>query len=127
MLLPKMKILLIDQDLYGMAYMKRELARYGFILLTAEDGVDAIEKAMIHNPEIILMDIPISKINGIEACVRLRRIEKFDNTIIAFLTQEPDDNYQVLCFEAGADDYIRKPIKTKVLVHRLNALYRRVS
>lgn len=107
-----------------------EIVRYnlslqGYRILTAKNGHEAVEKAKEFRPHLILLDVMMPKVNGIEACRKIRSIPELEETVIAFLTARGEDFSQIEGFAAGADDYITKPIKPKVLVERVKALLRR--
>lgn len=107
-----------------------EIVRYnlslqGYRILTAKNGQEAVEKAKEFRPHLILLDVMMPKVNGIEACRKIRSIPELEETVIAFLTARGEDFSQIEGFAAGADDYITKPIKPKVLVERVKALLRR--
>src|SRR5690606_11878664 len=91
----------------------------------AENGLEAIKKAKKHHPHLIILDVMMPEMDGIEACEKLRNVPDLSETIITFLTARGEDYSQVAGFEAGADDYITKPIKPKVLVSKVKALLRR--
>lgn len=101
------------------------LEREGYEVLTAANGRKAVELAKTHQPDLILLDVMMPEMDGMETCRELREDRKLDNTIIAFLTARNEDYSQIAGFDAGADDYISKPIKPRVLVSRVKALLRR--
>ncbi|HBC05063.1 MAG TPA: DNA-binding response regulator, partial [Aequorivita sp.] len=107
-----------------------EIIRYnltseGYTVETAENGLEAIEQAKNVRPQLIIMDVMMPKMDGIEACEKIRNIPELSETVITFLTARGEDYSQMAGFEAGADDYITKPIKPKVLVSKVKALLRR--
>ncbi|GIZ16478.1 response regulator transcription factor [Capnocytophaga catalasegens] len=120
------KILLVDDEKDIVELIEYNLQREGFQILTASNGKQAIKVAQKELPHLILMDIMMPELDGIEACTQLRSIPALSDTIIAFLTARSEDYSQLAGFEAGADDYITKPIKPKVLVSKVKALLRRV-
>ena len=93
---------------------------------TASNGVEAVKKAKKHLPHLIIMDVMMPEMDGIEACEKIRILPQLKDTIITFLTARGEDYSQVAGFEAGADDYITKPIKPKVLVSKIKSLLRRL-
>jgi two-component system alkaline phosphatase synthesis response regulator PhoP len=121
------KILLVDDEPDILEIVGYNLSAEGYQIITAENGVEAIEKAKKHKPHLIILDVMMPKMDGIEACERIRQDDKFNNTIITFLTARGEDYSQVAGFDAGADDYITKPIKPKVLVSKVKALLRRLK
>lgn len=103
------------------------LSAEGYEVYTAKNGIEAISKAKKKNPHLIIMDVMMPEMDGIEACGIIRETAGLENTIIAFLTARGEDYSQVAGFEAGADDYITKPIKPKVLVSKVKSLLRRIK
>ena len=121
------KILLVDDEPYILEIVWYNLKNEGYQVITAENGQEAIKFAKKYNPHLILLDIMMPEMDGIEACEKIRKINSLENVIIAFLTARGEDYSQVAGFEAGADDYITKPIKPKVLVSKIKSLLRRLK
>ncbi|MFC7356436.1 response regulator transcription factor [Jejudonia soesokkakensis] len=119
------KILLVDDEPDILEIVGYNLTSEGYNVFTAENGLEAISKAKKHNPHLIILDVMMPKMDGIEACEKLRKIPELSETVITFLTARGEDYSQVAGFEAGADDYITKPIKPKVLLSKVKALLRR--
>lgn len=119
------KILLADDDKDIIEFMSYNLQNEGFIVVSCRNGRDAIEAAKKEKPHLILLDVMMPEMDGIETCEEIRKIPGLDHTIIAFLTARGEDYSQIAGFEAGGDDYIVKPIKPKVLISRINALLKR--
>ncbi|QQR99222.1 MAG: response regulator transcription factor [Sphingobacteriales bacterium] len=119
------KVLVVDDEQDILEFLSYNLEKDGFEVLTAENGRQAVEIAKKEEPDIILLDVMMPDMDGIEACRTLRELPQFENTIIAFLTARTEDYSQIAGFETGADDYISKPIKPRVLISRLRALLRR--
>lgn len=119
------KVLVVDDEQDILEFLSYNLEKDGFAVITAENGKVALEKAKKEEPDIILLDVMMPEMDGIEACRTLREMPQFENTIIAFLTARTEDYSQIAGFETGADDYISKPIKPRVLISRLRALLRR--
>jgi two-component system alkaline phosphatase synthesis response regulator PhoP len=119
------KVLIVDDEPDILEFLSYNLEKDGFEVETAENGKVGVEKAKRSNPDIILLDVMMPEVDGIEACRQLRELPQFSNTIIAFLTARTEDYSQIAGFETGADDYISKPIKPRVLISRLRALLRR--
>ncbi len=119
------KILIVDDEKDILEFLSYNLKKEGFKVYTAENGEEAIKVAEKQHPHLILMDVMMPKMEGMEACEKIRQLEGFNNVIIAFLTARSEDYSQIAGFEAGADDYIMKPIKPKVLISRLKALLKR--
>ena len=121
------KILLVDDEADILEIVGYNLSSEGYQVTTAKNGVEAIEKAKKYKPQLIILDVMMPEMDGIEACEKLREIPDLSNTIITFLTARGEDYSQVAGFDAGADDYITKPIKPKVLVSKVKALLRRLK
>lgn len=119
------KILLVDDEPDILEIVGYNLENEGYQVYTGENGNEAIEKAKKHKPHLIILDVMMPEMDGIEACEKLREMPDLNNTIITFLTARGEDYSQVAGFDAGADDYITKPIKPKVLVSKVKALLRR--
>lgn len=119
------KILLVDDEEDVIEFLSYNLKKEGFRVLTAFDGEEAVKKAKKELPHLILMDIMMPKMDGMLAVEKIRKIAALDNTLIVFLTARAEDYSQIAGFEAGADDYVTKPVKPKVLVKRIMALLRR--
>ncbi|MDP3352579.1 MAG: response regulator transcription factor [Flavobacteriaceae bacterium] len=121
------KILLVDDEKDILEIIGYNLSKEGYQIITASNGKEAIEQAQKNNPHLIIMDIMMPEMDGIEACENIRKLPEMGNTIIAFLTARNEDYSQVAGFNAGADDYIAKPIKPKLLISKVNALLRRLN
>lgn len=119
------RILLVDDEADILEFLSFNLDQEGFEVFTAQNGKEAIEKANEVLPHLIILDVMMPEMDGMEACELLRQDEKFNKTIIAFLTARGEDYSQIAGFDAGADDYIAKPVKPKVLVSRIKALLKR--
>jgi two-component system, OmpR family, alkaline phosphatase synthesis response regulator PhoP len=119
------KILVVDDEPDILEFLSYTLEKEGFLVETAENGKQALEKAKKNQPDIVLLDVMMPEMDGIETCRTMREMPQFEHTIIAFLTARTEDYSQIAGFETGADDYISKPIKPRVLVSRLRALLRR--
>lgn len=119
------KILLVDDEPDILEIVDYNLSAEGYQVIKAENGLEAIKKAKKHQPHLIILDVMMPEMDGIEACEKIRAIPDLSETIITFLTARGEDYSQVAGFEAGADDYITKPIKPKVLVSKVKALLRR--
>ena len=118
-------ILLVDDEPDILEIVRYNLALEGYKIITAENGVEAIDKAKKVKPQLIIMDVMMPKMDGIEACEKIRSIPDLSETVITFLSARGEDFSQVAGLDAGADDYITKPIKPKVLVSKVKALLRR--
>ena len=120
-------ILCVDDEPDILEILKYNLSSEGYNVLTANDGLSAISKAKEIIPNLIIMDIMMPNMDGIEACEKLRADQKFNDTIIMFLTARGEDYSHVAAYEAGADDYVTKPVKPKVLVSKVKGLLRRLK
>lgn len=121
------KILLVDDEQDILEIVGYNLTQEGYQVITASNGKEAIFKAKKELPQLIIMDVMMPEMDGIEACETIRKMPELQDTIITFLTARSEDYSQVAGFDAGADDYIAKPIKPKVLVSKVKALLRRLK
>ena len=118
-------ILLVDDEPDILEIVRYNLTAEGYRVKTAENGLEAISIANKIKPQLILLDVMMPKMDGIEACQKIRELPGLSETVIAFLTARGEDYSELAGFDAGADDYITKPIKPKVLVGRVKGLLRR--
>ncbi len=121
------KILLVDDEPDILEIVGYNLKQEGYQIFTAANGKEAIVKAKKELPDLIIMDVMMPEMDGMEACENIRKIPELSNVIITFLTARSEDYSQVAGFDAGADDYIAKPIKPKLLVSKVKALLRRLK
>ncbi len=121
------KILLVDDEEDILEFLTYNLEKEGFNVNTALNGKEAIKKAKSEIPNLILMDVMMPEMDGMTAVENIRQIKELDNTLIVFLTARAEDYSQIAGFEAGADDYVTKPIKPKVLIKRIIALLKRAK
>jgi two-component system alkaline phosphatase synthesis response regulator PhoP len=121
------KILLVDDEPDILEIVGYNLSQEGYQIVTANNGKEAILKAKKELPQLIIMDVMMPEMDGMEACENIRKIPELSQVIIAFLTARSEDYSQVAGFDAGADDYITKPIKPKLLVSKVKALLRRLK
>ena len=121
----KPTILLVDDDPDIREFVTFNLAKEGYNVVTAKDGAEGVEAVKKHRPDLVLLDVMMPGMDGIEACEAIRTNPDIASTLIAFLSARGEDYSQVAGFDAGADDYITKPIRPKVLVSRVKALLRR--
>ena len=119
------RILCVDDEPDILEILKYNLSNEGYNVSTAKDGVSAIKKANDSKPNLLIMDVMMPNMDGIEACEKLRNDLKFNDTIIMFLTARGEDYSHVAAYEAGADDYVTKPVKPKVLLSKVKGLLRR--
>ena len=120
-------ILCVDDEPDILEILKYNLSSEGYNVLTANDGLSAISIAKEIIPNLIIIDIMMPNMDGIEACEKLRADQKFNDTIIMFLTARGEDYSHVAAYEVGADDYVTKPVKPKVLVSKVKGLLRRLK
>ncbi|MEH6534949.1 MAG: response regulator transcription factor [Psychroserpens sp.] len=121
------KILLVDDEPDILEIVGYNLSSQGYQIITAENGVEAVKKAKKEKPQLIILDVMMPEMDGIEACQLIRKVPDLSDTIITFLTARGEDYSQMAGFDAGADDYITKPIKPKILVSKVKALLRRIK
>ena len=119
-------ILVADDELDILEILNFNLQAEGYHVIKATNGNEAVELARIHNPDLIILDVMMPGKTGFEVCKILRADKAFENTIIIFLTALNDDSTEIKGLETGGDDYITKPISPKVLISRVNALFRRI-
>jgi len=119
------KILLVDDDPDSIEFISYNLKKEGFKVHSVNNGKDAVKMAAEIVPHIILLDIMMPEMDGVETCEELRKISSLNRTIIAFLTARGEDYSQIAGFDAGGDDYLTKPIKPKLLLSRIKALLKR--
>ena len=121
------KILLVDDEPDVIEIIRYNLEQEGYNVKTASNGKEALQKAQKNTPHLIIMDVMMPEMDGIEACEELRSDPTFNDTIIMFLTARGEDYSYVAAFDAGADDYVTKPIKPKIIVSKVKALLRRLK
>lgn len=121
------KILLVDDEPDILEFMEYNLKKEGFEVLLARNGKEALEIAKKERPVLIILDIMMPVMDGIEACRQIREIPELKHTMVTFLTARNEEYSQIAGFDVGADDYISKPIKPRILISRIKALLRRVN
>lgn len=119
------KVLLVDDEADILEMLKYNLEREGLRVSTALNGKDAMKLARSERPDLIVLDIMMPGMDGVEVCTQLRALPEFKQTLIVFLTARGEDYSQIAGFEAGADDYITKPVRPKVFVSKVKALLKR--
>ncbi|MEO6038684.1 MAG: response regulator transcription factor [Saprospiraceae bacterium] len=124
---PAKKILIVDDEPDILEFLQYNLRKEGYDVVTATDGKQAIEVAERERPQLIILDIMMPELDGVETCRILRSRKEFVDTPIAFLTARDEDYSQITALDVGGDDYITKPIKPRVLISRITALLRRAS
>jgi len=122
---PSPKVLVVDDEEPILELLKYNLEKQGYDVRTANDGQVAVDIARKFHPDLVLLDIMMPKVDGVEACRQLRAMPELVNTYIVFLTARAEEYSEVAAFDVGADDYILKPIKPRALMSRISALFRR--
>jgi len=120
----KIKVLLVDDEPDILEFLSYNLMKEGYEVSTAENGLESIKIAKIVKPDLILMDVMMPEMDGIEACAEIKKIDSLKKTIIVFLTARTEEFSQLAAYDSGADDYITKPVKPKVLMSKIKALLR---
>lgn len=120
-------ILLVDDEKDILEFLQYNLEKEGYKVFTASDGIEGVEMTQKVAPDLILMDVMMPRMDGIEACQTIRQELQLNSPLIAFLTSRSEDYSQVAGFEAGADDYITKPIRPRLLISKVEALLRRAG
>lgn len=121
------KVLIVDDEPDILEIISYNLVKEGYEILTAKNGIEALDKVPVFKPDLIILDIMMPKMTGVEACKILRSKPEYNDTLIIFLTALSDESSQIKGLETGADDYVNKPISPKVLVSRVNAIFRRLN
>ncbi len=120
------KVLVVDDEKDILQIVKYNLELHGYEVDTAENGVDAIAKLKTYKPDLILLDIMMPHKDGIQTCIEIRANPEYDDVLVIFLTALSDEKSEIRGLELGADDYISKPIKPKLLVSRVHSAFRRI-
>lgn len=121
----KFKILIVDDEDDIIEFLKYLLIKENYIIETAKNGIEAIKKTSIFKPDLILMDVMMPQMDGIEACRQIKAKQGFEKTTVVFLTARSEEYSEIAGFEAGAEDYIFKPIKPRALISRLGVILKR--
>ena len=121
------KILVVDDDPDIVEILRYNLSMAGYDIKSATNGKEAIKKAKIFLPEIILLDVMMPVMDGIETCTIIKEIPSLNNTRIIFLSARNEDYTQLSAFDAGADDYITKPVKPKILLKKIASILKRIN
>lgn len=121
------RILLVDDEVDILEFISYNLIKEGYTVFTANNGREAVTIARAERPHLILLDVMMPQMDGMETCAQIRTFPELKNTLIAFLTARNEDYSQIAGFEAGADDYITKPIRVKVLISRIKAMLKRAE
>ncbi len=121
------KILIVDDEPDILEFLRYNMVKEGFEVFTAGNGIEGIKLAKQHKPDLIILDVMMPEMDGIEACRRIREEKSLSHTLIIFLTARSEDFTELAAFDAGADDYVSKPIRPRILLSRIHALLRRKS
>ncbi|HEY0744335.1 MAG TPA: response regulator transcription factor [Chryseosolibacter sp.] len=124
---PMQKVLVVDDEEPILELLKYNLEKGGYDVKTAENGMKAVEIAKKFTPDLVLLDIMMPKMDGVETCRQIREIPEMQKSFVVFLTARSEEYSEVAAFDVGADDYITKPIKPRALMSRISALFRRDS
>ena len=122
-----LKILVVDDDLDIIEILKYNLNKSGYLVKSAKNGIEAIKRAKKFMPNIILMDVMMPEMSGIEACSEIKQIDELSETMIIFLSARSEDYTQISAYDAGADDYISKPIKPKILLKKISNIAKKLK
>ena len=122
-----LKILVVDDDLDIVEILKYNLNKAGYLVKSAKNGIEAIKRAKKFIPNIILMDVMMPEMSGIEACSEIKQIDELSETMIIFLSARSEDYTQISAYDAGADDYISKPIKPKILLKKISNIAKKIN
>jgi two-component system alkaline phosphatase synthesis response regulator PhoP len=120
------KILVVDDDPDIIEILRYNLSLAGYQVKTAFNGKEAVKKAKLFLPEIILLDIMMPEMDGIEACTQIKSLPSLNKTMIIFLSARSEDFTQIAAFDAGGDDYISKPVKPKILLRKIGSVVKRI-
>ena len=121
------RVLIVDDEADILEFIRYNLKKEGYEVYTASDGLEALKVAAEVSPHLVLLDVMMPNMDGMETCRQLRKMPQTEDAVIAFLTARAEDYSQVAGFDAGADDYIAKPVRPNVLVSRIRALLKRVD
>lgn len=121
------KILLVDDEEDILEFLSYNLIKDGFEILTANNGAKGLALAKKHKPDLVILDVMMPEMDGVDVCQRIRELPELDESLVLFLSARAEDYSELAGFSAGADDYITKPIKPKLLISRVNAILRRKS
>jgi len=121
----KFKILLVDDEKDILEFLSYNLKKEGFTVFTANNGKKGLKLAELNKPDLIILDVMMPEMDGVEVCQKIREKEEFNETLILFLTARSEEYSELAGFDAGADDYITKPIKPRLLISRINAILKR--
>ena len=120
------KVLIVDDEPDIVEIISYNLTKEGYLTLTAKNGIEALEKMHLFDPDLVILDIMMPRMNGVEVCKSIRSTPEYNDTLIILLTALSDEQSQIKGLESGADDYINKPVSPKVLISRVNAIFRRI-
>jgi two-component system alkaline phosphatase synthesis response regulator PhoP len=119
------KLLVVDDEKDILEFLKYNLEAKNYIVETAQDGISALKKLESFKPSLIILDVMMPRLNGVETCEKIRKDPTLDNVIILFLSARSEEFTQVACYDAGADDFIEKPIKIKLIIKKIEILLKK--
>ena len=121
------KLLVVDDEKDILEFLKYNLEANNYIVETAQDGVSALKKLKTYKPSLIILDVMMPRLNGVETCEEIRKDPTFNDVVILFLSARNEEFTQVACYDAGADDFIEKPIKIKLIIKKLKYFLKKVN
>ena len=119
------KLLVVDDEKDILEFLKYNLEANNYIVETAQDGVSALKKLKTYKPSLIILDVMMPRLNGVETCEEIRKDPTFNDVVILFLSARNEEFTQVACYDAGADDFIEKPIKIKLIIKKIEILLKK--
>ena len=119
------KILVVDDEKDILEFLKYNLEAKNYIIETAQDGISALKKLKTFKPSLIILDVMMPRLNGVETCEKIREDSTLNDVIILFLSARNEEFTQVACYDAGADDFIEKPIKIKLIIKKIEILLKK--
>ena len=119
------KLLVVDDEKDILEFLKYNLEANNYIVETAQDGISALKKLKNFKPSLIILDVMMPRLNGVETCEKIRKDSTLNNVIILFLSARNEEFTQVACYDAGADDFIEKPIKIKLIIKKIEILLKK--
>ena len=119
------KLLVVDDEKDILEFLKYNLEANNYIVETAQDGVSALKKLKTYKPSLVILDVMMPRLNGVETCEEIRKDPTFNDVVILFLSARNEEFTQVACYDAGADDFIEKPIKIKLIIKKIEILLKK--
>jgi len=121
------KILIVDDEPDILEFLRYNLEKHGYVVESALNGLDCLEKLTSFHPALLILDVMMPNMNGVETCVRIRKNSNFKDIIIVFLSARSEDFSQIECYDAGADDFISKPIQPRLLMKKIETILKRAN